>query len=290
MGVAKFDDGTPQNPKLVAAGPTCCWLWFCGVLYSRRALTDGFIPRLVVPSLVIGLHTPYKHATRLVEVGLWHDAVGGYQIHDYLDWNPTKAAIGAYRKADRDRKHGKHGIRAESELPIQAESSGNPNDAANVRGTHAGAKSKSESESKDPVFDLELKDPRSRSAQDNSPANDPPVWRSPAEKNAPGLHDGRDARIHGCHAFCGRLCVSLGLDADFQQRLGTADARARLHAWYPSVLARYDGLELGDDMFVFWRNEFAAWVGTVTTKPTETRESRTLAAARRTSLTRGELP
>lgn len=126
--------------------------------------------------------------------------------------------------------------------------------------------------------------------REEQPADDPPVWRPPTAKRDPGLYDGRDARLHGCHAFCGRLCVSLGLDADFQHRLGGVDAKARLQAWYPTVLARFTGVVIGDDVFQFWRNEFAAWVGTVTAKPTETRESRTLAAARRSATSRGELP
>lgn len=59
------------------------------------------------------------------------------------------------------------------------------------------------------------------------------------------------------------MCVPLGLHADCKARLGTDDADARLRAWYPTVIARFDGQPIGDDIFAFWRSEFAAWVGTV---------------------------
>lgn len=96
------------------------------------------------------------------------------------------------------------------------------------------------------------------------------------------LFDGGEARRHGMHAVCGRLCVSLGLHLEFMARLGGEDADARLRAWYPATLARYEGQTIGDDTFDFWRNEFAAWVGTVTTKParTNSRSGETLDAGK----------
>lgn len=77
----------------------------------------------------------------------------------------------------------------------------------------------------------------------------------------------RKAGNHGVHAWCGRVCVTLGLHADLKQRLGGDDAHAhrQLMAWYPQAIARYDGQPMGDDLFDFWRNEFSAWVGTVST-------------------------
>lgn len=75
--------------------------------------------------------------------------------------------------------------------------------------------------------------------------------------------------LHRMHAWCcdRGLCVPLGMHAEFCGRLGTQDADARLRAWYPTVVARYAGMEIGDNLFQFWRNEFAAWVGTVTSQP-----------------------
>lgn len=92
-----------------------------------------------------------------------------------------------------------------------------------------------------------------------------------------GLINGSDQRRHGMHAWCDYqrgLCVPWGLHAEFKARLGVPDAEARLTAWYPTVVARYAGRPIGDDLFAFWRNELASWVGTVTAKPIEARETK----------------
>jgi hypothetical protein len=84
------------------------------------------------------------------------------------------------------------------------------------------------------------------------------------------LVNGAEQRRHGLHAWCNYdrgLCVVYGQHAEFKGRLGTPDAEARLMAWYPTVVERYDGQPVGDRLFEFWANEFAAWVGTVTAKP-----------------------
>ena len=58
------------------------------------------------------------------------------------------------------------------------------------------------------------------------------------------------------------------LHAEFRDKLGgdpeTADAR--LNAWYPIAAAPYDGQDIGDDDFRFWRARFREWLGT-TVKP-----------------------
>lgn len=84
------------------------------------------------------------------------------------------------------------------------------------------------------------------------------------------LVDGREARRHAQHfgPGCDRgLCVDMSVHRDFICRLGSDDAELRLAAWYPTVLGKYAGRAVGDDRFEFWRNEFAAWIGTVTAKP-----------------------
>lgn len=104
-----------------------------------------------------------------------------------------------------------------------------------------------------------------------------PAWRRPGDPES-GLTPSQfsTGNIHRMHAWCcdRGLCVPLGMHTEFCGRLGTPDADARLRAWYPEVVARYEGRSIGDNLFEFWRNEFAAWVGTVTTR-TRTVASRT---------------
>ena len=92
----------------------------------------------------------------------------------------------------------------------------------------------------------------------------------------PPLINGAEIRRHGLHAWCcdRGLCVPMGLHTEFKARLGTDDAHARLKAWYPTVVAQHDGRPVGDDLFAFWRNSFAAWVGTVTSPVAPQKPSR----------------
>jgi hypothetical protein len=239
MGIAKFDDGIIDNPKFEKAGAAACWLWFCSVLVSRRGLTDGFISKLKVQTLVPGLPQPYKHAEKLVECGLWDEALGGYQVHDYLEWNPSKVQVEEYRQHDKDRKQSARRQKSVSGVDTARNPNGIQTDSERRGATHAGAKSESESLSK-----------RFGSSGESA----------------------RGGNSHARHSWCSaRICVPMVLHADFTGRLGTRTADTDLLRWYPTVVAKFDGQPLGDDLFAFWRNEFAAWVGTVTQAPSQRR-------------------
>lgn len=85
---SKLDDGFPDHPKVVKAGPLASWLYVCGLCYSNRYLTDGFIPTEQIRKLA-DVDNPTGLAEKLVEVGLWERAVGGYQVHDFHHLNLT---------------------------------------------------------------------------------------------------------------------------------------------------------------------------------------------------------
>ena len=107
----KMDDRVRTHPKIVRAGVSG-WLWFCGTCYCREHLTDGFIPEEAVEMLAPGMSRPQAHINRLLEVGLWHREPGGYRVHDFLQWNPSKADVSVRLESDRNRK----GIRESSLL------------------------------------------------------------------------------------------------------------------------------------------------------------------------------
>lgn len=98
------------------------------------------------------------------------------------------------------------------------------------------------------------------------------------------LINGSDQRRHGQHAWCDPnrgLCVPFGLHDDFVKR-GQKSPEA-MKAWYASVVLSLDGVPVGDDLFDFWRNQFAAWIGTVTTRSVvaATRSGDSMSAAKR---------
>src|SRR3954469_25103259 len=108
MTWVRLDDQFPDHPKVVKAGPLAGWLHVCGIAYCNRHLTDGFIPRGVAHRLTdftnIGLELAGNEmvavgenvscewmAGVLVRVGLWKRVKDGYKIHDYLEYQPSKA-------------------------------------------------------------------------------------------------------------------------------------------------------------------------------------------------------
>jgi hypothetical protein len=102
------DDQAPRHPKLVAAGYQTWPLWMAGLCYCGANLTDGFIPRDVVPTLVPGLprRMSLLHASRLTVAGLWLLHQNGFQVHDYVTLNRSRADVLKERKAASDRRRG----------------------------------------------------------------------------------------------------------------------------------------------------------------------------------------
>jgi hypothetical protein len=113
MAWVKIDDQFYAHPKLIAVGPLAKSLFVDSLCYANQYLTDGFIPRMVALQICMPLE-PYCESTAmisasLVHVGLWHDVDGGYQIHDYLDYNPSRAELKDKREKDAARKRAERG-------------------------------------------------------------------------------------------------------------------------------------------------------------------------------------
>lgn len=89
----RLDDSFDTHPKVLMAGNEAVGLYIrCGT-YAARNLTDGFVGQEIVL-----LYGSDSLAATLVRVGLWHRARGGWTIHDYLDYNPSREQVLAKRK------------------------------------------------------------------------------------------------------------------------------------------------------------------------------------------------
>jgi len=102
MAWVKLDDGFPEHPKVQEAGGDAAWLHVCALAYCNRNTTDGFIAFGVLARLS-DRRTPRKLAECLVAAGLWDAQEGGWTIHDYLEFQPSKAKVDAERAAARER-------------------------------------------------------------------------------------------------------------------------------------------------------------------------------------------
>jgi hypothetical protein len=113
MSWVKVDDQFPRHRKVQAAGAELgkrgigrvISVWLEGQCYAAGQLTDGFIPRAIVANITSD-DKPFQVAEKLVKYALWHDAPGGYQIHDYEHYNPSAVKSKAQKdlKSDRMRR------------------------------------------------------------------------------------------------------------------------------------------------------------------------------------------
>lgn len=143
MTWVRLDDQFPKHPKVAAAGPLAGWLHVCGLCYCNQYLTDGFVPRAVAHSLThyehVGLETASAEggligfgndvtcewmASVLCEHGVWERVEGGYQIHDYLDYQPSRAEVEELRakKQAAGQAGGQAAAKARAKASAQAKS------------------------------------------------------------------------------------------------------------------------------------------------------------------------
>ena len=117
MTWVKLDDQFADHPKVVAAGPMAAWLYVCGLTYAARLMTDGYIPNAQVRRLA-DIEGADEQAQRLVDVGLWEVVEDGFQIHDYEDYQLTRADIEKKRAAGQ--AGGKASAKARATAPGEA--------------------------------------------------------------------------------------------------------------------------------------------------------------------------
>jgi hypothetical protein len=96
LAYLKIECSVARNKKFLKAGPAPSWLWVCGLAYCQEGLTDGFIPSEALPHL--GVKNAAQLATHLVKAGLWDEAPGGWNVHDYLEHNRSSADVAEIRK------------------------------------------------------------------------------------------------------------------------------------------------------------------------------------------------
>lgn len=95
----KVDDALAMHVKAFASGNKALGLWVRAGSWSMQQLTDGHIPSGVVTAL----GGDWDDAAALVNAGLWHQAGGGYQFHDWAEYQPTREQIEAERAKTRER-------------------------------------------------------------------------------------------------------------------------------------------------------------------------------------------
>jgi hypothetical protein len=95
---AKFCDTFWAHPKILAAGNEAVGAFARMVSYCGSQLTDGHVPTSVARTIA----TP-SVLKRLVAGGLLDEAPGGYSVHDFLAYNPSRSKVLAQRESTAER-------------------------------------------------------------------------------------------------------------------------------------------------------------------------------------------
>jgi hypothetical protein len=99
----KLDDGFFGHPKARSAGKDGRALFLAGLCYAGANLTDGKLSTSDLPIIAAMAEVPKNRARILVECGLWDEVADGWQIHEFLERNPSRETVESEREAARER-------------------------------------------------------------------------------------------------------------------------------------------------------------------------------------------
>lgn len=122
----KIDDRFFHNPKIRRAGKDGRELYLAGLTYVNGELTDGFIHRDDVAYIAgwAEVNAIPETVAQLVALRLWESVENGFLIHDYHEYNPSRAEVLATRQARAEA--GSIGGRNSGESKRQAKAEANP--------------------------------------------------------------------------------------------------------------------------------------------------------------------
>ncbi len=95
----KVDDGFAFHPKALVSGNAALGLWVRAGSWVSQQLTDGHVPTDIARTL--GRPTEIQ---RLVTSGLWMKNGDGWEFHDWIAHNPSRADVRANRASDARRQ------------------------------------------------------------------------------------------------------------------------------------------------------------------------------------------
>lgn len=104
MGWARFDDGYMDHPKIMDAGPWAELLDRRAIEHCAKYETDGKVSKSGLRRISRDIPKVSQRVLALIEVGRWEASEGGWLIHDYLKYNPSRAEKEADRIANRARQ------------------------------------------------------------------------------------------------------------------------------------------------------------------------------------------
>lgn len=93
MTWVRIDDGMPDSLKVAPLSDAAFRAYITSICYCARSLTDGFVPAKKAKEF----SGRPRVVQELANAGLWDAEEGGYRVHDYLVYNPSREQVEAER-------------------------------------------------------------------------------------------------------------------------------------------------------------------------------------------------
>ena len=103
MPWVKLEDRFPSHRKVALLSDRAFRLHVSAICWCAENLTDGRVSDRELP-LVAHIRGIKATAKQLEDAGLWDRVEGGWEIHDYLDYNPSREQVTAERKKNAERQ------------------------------------------------------------------------------------------------------------------------------------------------------------------------------------------
>lgn len=129
MPYAQIHTQALRHRKVLSLSADAFRIWIAGHCYCQEHLTDGEIPKVALVAL--GVPVKPKWVAELVAEALWHDHDGVYTVHDWADWNDTRAQVERRKTAAKERREKWLAKRAE-DAHANAVANAYPNGVANA--------------------------------------------------------------------------------------------------------------------------------------------------------------
>lgn len=89
----RLDDNFAENIKIARLSNDALAVWVIGLAYCNRGLTDGYIPRQVALGQLRLCPDIAATVAELEHVGVWDAEGDGWRVHDFFDYQPSKAEV-----------------------------------------------------------------------------------------------------------------------------------------------------------------------------------------------------
>lgn len=103
MAWLKLDDGFVEHERIDPLSDKAFRLHVTALCLCARKLTDGRITDKDAKVILVRAGASNRHISELLDLGLWRNGGEGYEIRDYLDYNPSAEKVREERRRAAER-------------------------------------------------------------------------------------------------------------------------------------------------------------------------------------------